>query len=320
MLTLIKRNLNSLYRRFIYSNYDLTKSYLLKKFRSAARNGDYILLVYQMGKVGSTSIVNSLKTLHLGKTVFHVHGLSPELISYNDNIYRKKFNELRRIDPHLIESIYLREILDEVVDSHYWKIISLVRDPVARNISTLFQNRKLFYEFDKKVDQMPDNLLVQYYKNLFIESYEDQDYGQRHQTPLIWLDNEIEGVFGIDVYASDFPKDKGYRIYKKENVEMLLIRLENLNTCAADAIREFLGIENFKLESGNISENKDYGDAYKKFLAAIDIPQSYLDEMYNSRYARHFYSSEEIASFRKMWARTGVRYSLSSDIRGSITG
>jgi hypothetical protein len=103
------------------------------------------------------------------------------------------------------------------------------------------------------------------------------------------------------VFSSDFPKSKGYKIYEGDKVDILLIRLENLNQCAREAFKDFLNIDNFTLINTNIGSEKDYAPIYKKFRDAIALPDSYIDEMYNSKYARHFYTEAEINKFRARW-------------------
>jgi len=93
----------------------------------------------------------------------------------------------------------------------------------------------------------------------------------------------------------------GYRIYRRNNVDLLLIRLENLNQCAAAAFKEFLDIDGFTLIDANVASEKVYAPLYKEMKGRIRLPESYLDAMYQSKYTRHFYSEEEIRRFRERW-------------------
>jgi len=90
-------------------------------------------------------------------------------------------------------------------------------------------------------------------------------------------------------------------MYENERAKILLIRLEDLNHCAAEALRTFLGIEDFTLHTTNIGKKKQYHTMYKAFLNDLRVPDSYLDMMYNSQYSNHFYSKDEIATFRNKW-------------------
>jgi hypothetical protein len=112
----------------------------------------------------------------------------------------------------------------------------------------------------------------------------------------------LQAVFGIDVFASEFPKERGYAVYAAENASLLVIKLEMLDGCAADAMRDFLGIHNFVLNNANIGEEKEYKDIYKAFLRSIVLPEDYLNRMYESAFARHFYTDAELAQFRARWS------------------
>jgi hypothetical protein len=82
-----------------------------------------------------------------------------------------------------------------------------------------------------------------------------------------------------------------------------LIKLEKLNECANDAFKEFLDIDEFYLIRANISTEKIHYPLYKKVLDSIVLPDAYLDQMYVSKYARHFYSEREINEFKAKWQK-----------------
>lgn len=124
-----------------------------------------------------------------------------------------------------------------------------------------------------------------------------------HKLPLVWFDKYLKPVFGIDVFDQIFPVPKGYEIYKNNKVELLLIKLEDLDRCAGEAFKGFLGIENFALVKANITSEKADSKAYAKFIKTIRLPDSYIDEMYSSQLAQHFYTQSEIDRLRAKWRR-----------------
>src|ERR1051326_1647105 len=102
----------------------------------------------------------------------------------------------------------------------------------------------------------------------------------------------MKAVFEVDVFAEPFDVDKGYHIYEQGGTRALLIRLESLNGCAAPAFEEFLGIKDLKLASRPHTWSQSA--LYKKFREELVIPESYIERMYASRLARHFYSEAEL--------------------------
>lgn len=122
-----------------------------------------------------------------------------------------------------------------------------------------------------------------------------------------WFDSQLKAVFDIDVFSSEFPKEKGYHIYRGERADLLLIRLENLNDCYRETFKEFLGIQDFRLINVNRAQDKAYYPVYRDFIENADLPADFVDKMLASEYARHFYSPEEIAGFRAKWTRGGLK-------------
>ena len=50
-----------------------------------------------------------------------------------------------------------------------------------------------------------------------------------------------------------------------------------------------------------MSANKAYARAYEEFTSRIRFDESFLETMYGSRFARHFYSDAERDAFRSRW-------------------
>lgn len=135
-----------------------------------------------------------------------------------------------------------------------------------------------------------------------------------HDVPSTWFDAELKGVFGVDVLASEFPKSRGYKVYRGDLTEVLLCKLEKLDDCAQEAFREFLGIDGFTLQRANVASDKWYGSIYREFKDRLVLPAAYADRMFNSRVTRHFYGDEEIESFKAKWRTTDRRSSLEHEI------
>lgn len=253
------------------------------------------IVVYQMGKVGSKTIVESLSALKLGRPIYHVHSMTPEGL---------ETVEKRRLARHQLYPVkhywtghYLRKHLARNRTMAYWHIISLVRDPIARNISAFFHALDIWYpEYYYQHKGQSKSTLFAEMVEIFLERYP-------HQKPITWFDSEMKQVFGIDVFCNQFPKSQGYQIYEGIKVKLLLIKLEDLNRCASTAFSEFLGIDQFALVKANIAREKEYGSLYKEFLEKVALPKAFLDGIYNSKYAQHFYSAEEITRFKIRWSK-----------------
>ncbi len=295
--------------RLVEQNYDTAKSYYNYKLRLAdTRSAGPPLLIFQMGKVGSSSVQRSLRALNLDMSIYHPHFLTPDYMT----IYEEKRRQLLGTDragdlKHIWECQYLSEQINKRVNGRKWRVLTLVREPIARNISAFFETlevepleardhyrikagHKSLYHFDITVSLDHLEELV----DLFLKEFD-------HDTPLVFFDREIKGVLGIDVYDGEFPKEKGYQIYRGDQVDVLLMRLESLNECVGDALKEFLNIDNFTLLNTNIGSQKVYAPIYQKLKDSLTLPDSYIEQMLGSRYARQFYTEAEISQFKAKW-------------------
>lgn len=235
-------------------------------FRRQLRQGSP-LIIYQMGKVGSSSIYESLKR-HYNGPVFHAHSLSPR-------VAEKTHRWLHQWT---------------VVEKQPARVISLTREPISRNISEFFQNLEVFIdESPANIQQSPEEL-----QNTFLAKH-------WHDWSLNWFDTEINANFNIDVYEKAFPQT-GTCQYSRENIELLVLRSELDDEDKITAICNFLSLDRFKLVNKNIGQQKEYSQTYKLFLENVRFPREYIDMICESKYFRHFYSTEEIAAARERWS------------------
>ena len=83
---------------------------------------------------------------------------------------------------------------------------------------------------------------------------------------------------------------------------MLVLKSELDDGAKSRAIAEFLGLDDFAIVRSNITSNRSHAQVYEEFKRRIRMPEWLLDEMYESKYAQHFYSAEERAAYRRRWS------------------
>lgn len=259
------------------------------------------LIVYQMGKVGSSSVVDSLNHLRLDMEVFQVHVLTREWIRKVNGQYRdaSKTHGRPMVDEHLLASRYLRHMIDKFPTKHRWKVITMVRDPVAKNISAFFEAFPIYFPHEAQ-ELKRSNLTVADKVTLLVDLFLTRF--ERHDVPLTWFDTHMRPVFNIDVFSEVFNYDKGYHIYRGENADLLLLRLEDLDRCSRQGFKEFLNVDNFVLRDRNVSADKEYAPAYALFKKTVSLPERYVSRIYSSKLMLHFYSENERAALLEKWA------------------
>ncbi|MBU0689942.1 MAG: putative capsular polysaccharide synthesis family protein [Gammaproteobacteria bacterium] len=268
----------------------------LKRIALSLRDFDRTppILVFQMGKVGSTAVYRSLRTAAQGAPVYHAHFLSYRGLDEVEGFYRAK-GATRLVD----ELHYWRAIRRKLDRSkrRAW-VISMVRDPVARDISDVFQNMPIHHasllvpggevQIRKTLDALAEN---------FSAFDESSDYA------CTWFDREMKEVFGIDVFATPFDRARGYSILENERARLLLLRMEDMDDIFCDAMQAFMGLS-VQLGRFNDASDKGYHAAYKAVTGQVRLPRTVAEKIYASRYARHFYSDTMIEAFLNKW--TGI--------------
>lgn len=252
------------------------------------------ILIYQMGKVGSTTIELALRSHSRRLHVRHLH-----MLSDLDAIEAKVRSNLKDPRDTLGEIEKGRNLLEEIRRHPEWRIniVSLVRDPVSRNISAFFQGLSDRFP-NYRVDWDAGRLTLRELADSFLADE------ITHDAPLQWFDRQLKPVFGHDVFATPFDHQKKREIQVLPKTRLLVLRLEDLDHCMADAFQEFLGIRLEKPRSANIGDEKGYADIYRAFKSSLVLPPDYLDRMYTSKLVKHFYTPDEISRFRQTWERS----------------
>ncbi len=252
------------------------------------------LLIYQMGKVGSTTLLDTLRPILPQTQIYHLHVLSDAGIRQEDQNYYggqpSLFSKSHLpASKHLFESKFIRKQMARGLEGI--KIITLCRDPIGREVSAFFQGNLPDAGFRQRLGdpaRVPGVV-------------EDFWRGNEFAFALNWFDRELKVVFGFDVYGHAFPHEQGYGIYEQDGVGILVIKLEALNVCFRPALREFLGVDIPALKSANVTKAKGYQELQTAFLNALNFSPEFLDEMYTSKYATHFYTEAERRAFRARW-------------------
>lgn len=191
------------------------------------------------------------------------------------------------------------------------KIIIAVREPIARDYSAFWQ---AFSEGNEMAMEMP--ILHQDFQKTYDGYIKILMDGSSCMKSVLgasmifswgdefeWFDEQIKKYLGIDVFQYPFDKEKGYTIIEKGSIQILLYKMERLETIL-DEVGSFVGSEKLSSINENIGENKWYGLAYSQFRKEVKISKKYVDHYYcGNRKMDHFYSLEEKERFLDKWKR-----------------
>lgn len=286
------------------------------------------VLVYQFGKVASKTVTETIAKLAPQCEVIHVHGLTSQFWSRmqeygeGNNDGASFLRVCRQLEGESAELRLRIEATRGVPPSERrwkWRVVTITREPMALTLSGLFHLAEhVIPSFSKPghhhsagVERIHQALTRQIAAYGAEDPGEPTDFLERACRASFrqmeeWFDYELKGVFGNDVYAEPFDRDRGYSIIRNDFAEVLILRFEGLFDVLDEALAAFVGgsadTAKASRSDRNKTNNKGYGDAYQDYLKALKLPADFLSRRYDTRYTKHFYGPEEIAGFQRRWS------------------
>ncbi len=248
----------------------------MKLWRSKKPN--QVILIHSMGKVGSAAIYRAVKAAK-EMDVLHTHQLNAETLDYF----------VTNVDPNAGHAKAALRFLKSLPDYDEVKIITSVREPVARNVSAFFENIRN-YGFRPPYEAIEATSLI----NAFVGRY-------NHQIATNWFDIQVKKPLGIDVFKGRFDFEELCQRTASKPYDMLILRAEDDNEIKASRIAEFLDIDEIQLSSANTGADKEHGNAYSLFKQTFKPPREFVKRSYETDLARHFYTQAELTRFQNSW-------------------
>lgn len=253
-------------------NLDIIKEANDKLFNSQKEkniNLDKIIFVYTPPKVGSTSLVSSIRLSAANKfCVIHLH----------DEIMLKVFTGIEKVS--INDIIAYNAFIGKTVF-----VIDIYRTPIERKISEYFEKLSA-YHFNNSEDNLNRynvDLVIKRFNKLFPYLGNGDHYFEKFNVPI----------------PGNFNFNKKFSLQLINGVFYLKLRLKDFsewsNILTKILQTKIVMIEDYK------TENKKIGDLYKMFLFNYKIPSNYLDVIENDKYLNYYYSPEEKKEYFRKW-------------------
>lgn len=251
------------------------------------------IIVFQMGKVGSSTVLETLHRLDLSHPVLHVHTLAPDHLAHA--VARQRQSARPYLHEHLIVSALI--VAKRQRQRFPCRLITLTREPISRAISFVFEDA---------IKQMPEAHLPDGSYDLGrVQAVVQELLASRNgvSDPTAWFDREMKGQFGVDVFARPFDAERGFEIFEETDCSVLVIRMEDLNRVLPEALATFLGIDvaNIQVQQANVGHHKDYAGDLKAVKQQLVLPDELLDNVLATHYVDHFYPEERLR-LRARWS------------------
>ena len=222
-----------------------------------------MIIVHATPRTGGVSLRHVVKGL--GLKVDHAHYLA------NRYYYQRKPNVNGRINKIGRENI---------------KIISTVRDPIARNLSEYWRLESI-----DRSGKPPTEMRIKRGLNKKSGTHAEKFYAFiDHYRQHHFIGSELIPFWGINVFAKPF--NPPWQIYDDR---LLLIRTEDLTEHGLKALSVFLGVEIALDEMPKLNTGPDKREP-------INLTVAYKTAMYqDGLFPQKFYSEEEIECFKSKW-------------------
>lgn len=245
-----------------------------------------------MGKVGSSTVVETLKNLELGVPIVHTHTLRASTLK--KAIQKERTSGTQRISGHLIASSILIPKLENGLFPS--TVITLTREPIGRAVSFVFEDWRKKAPHARQTDGQLDPQVMASAVEEILESVGN------HADPSGWFDEEIKGVFGIDIFSVPFDFERGFVLLQRGPVRVLLMRMEDLDGALPLGIEACLGVpaRDVEIRRANEGSKSWYRDSFQKVKQSLRLREELVDRILSTRYVRHFYP-EQIDALRRRW-------------------
>ena len=233
-----------------------------------------LVFVYSAPKVGSTSIVSSLRIFGTDKiSVIHIH--DEEMLRVLGRISGVTINEIILFNKGLGRDVY---------------VIDVYRSPIERKISAYFEKIGS-YHFNNKdeiVNKYNVNKVIHRFNNIF---------------PHIANGDHFIDKYNITI-PSQFDYSNKYLLVEENGIKYIKLRLKDADVW--DTILTTIFGTTIKLLKDYESTNKPIKDLYKRFKYIYKIPVNLLDELTKCKYFNYYYSDQEKQEYFEQWSNKSV--------------
>ena len=229
-----------------------------------------IVFVYSQPKVGSTTLVSSIRISGSDKfTVIHIHNESTLKVVLG--IEDVTINEIIKYNSYLGRNVY---------------VIDVYRTPIERKMSVFFEEISHFHfnNLEEDVNNYDVNKVIKRFNDIF---------------PFLALKDNYMDEYNIPI-AKSFDFEKKYICQKIDNVTYIKLRLKDSNEWGNILTKllekEIVIIDDYK------TNNKKISDLYCRFKIEYKLPSNFFDDIKTCRLLNYYYSEEERTEYINTWS------------------
>ena len=228
-----------------------------------------LIFVYTPPKVGSTSIVSSLRIF--GSAMFNIiHIHDEEMLRVLSNISGVTVNEIIQFNKFLGRDVY---------------VIDVYRSPIERKISAYFEKVGIYHfnTTDENVNTYNFDKVINRFNKLF---------------PHIANGDHFMDVYNIPL-PQTFDFNNKYLLIEHNGIKYIKLRLKD-SGCWSNMLTNIFGLQICAVKDYE-SMNKPIKDLYTLFKSNYRLPSNFLTDIMNCKYLNYYYSPSEIQEYIGQW-------------------
>ena len=232
-----------------------------------------IIFVYCPPKVGSTSLVSSIRLYAANKfTVIHVH--NEMMISILCGIKDITINEIIEYNRLLGKNVY---------------VIDIYRSPIEQKISLYFEEIATihFNTTEEHINKMNPQCLITRFNNIFL---------------YIETGDHFKNMYNIGYdYAEPFDFNKKYILKEVNGIKYIKLRLKDSAIDWSRILKELLNID-IVIVKDYETDQKIIKEAFSIFKRDYLIPSNFFEIIKEDTTLKQYYSEEERNEYISIWS------------------
>lgn len=258
--------------------------------RRALASSDAVVISYGHPKTATTSATDALSSV-AGVTSYHAHVLRPQHFTWVRNTFIAPTEA--GICPE--DGPAQWALAEALAGDRPVHLVTLVRDPVAVQISWFFFGLQRWLRSSKPVDiaDIPFEDLLR----LFHGSYPREGV-------LNWFEHEWCQVTGHEVEQLREVRDGGCAVVSFGPHRAAVMASDLPDEVKARHLESFLSLPagSVTFPRSNLGSDRRRPEVYERLKAAISSDSELLDRVYASTFARTFFTPETLEGFRRRWS------------------
>jgi len=229
-----------------------------------------IIFIYTPPKVGSTSLVSSIRISASHKfSIIHIH--DEIMLNFFTGINSVTINEIIKYNSYIGKNVY---------------VIDVYRTPIERKFSEFFEKISPYHfnNSEENINKYSVKRVIDRFNKVFPYLATGDHYIDKYNIPI----------------PNSFDFINNFLNIKNNNINYIKLRLKDSDKWG-HILTKLLGTEIILINDYETS-NKIIGDLYSKFKNEYKLPANYLELIKNDKYLLFYYSEEERNKYIKTWS------------------